>query len=66
MFALAGIAVWLIVKNLPARQVAAGATEIFDAYGNSYSNGWRYFSDGTSISPDGKYYKSGALIWSPA
>lgn len=27
--------------------------------------GWRYFSDGTSIGPDGSYYKDGSLIYTP-
>lgn len=26
--------------------------------------GWRYYSDGTSIGPDGTYYQNGAAIWS--
>lgn len=38
------------------------ATEILNG-GQRYANGWRYFSDGTSISPEGDYYKNGALIW---
>ena len=28
-------------------------------------NGWVYYSDGTAISPDGKYYKQGDLVYSP-
>lgn len=28
--------------------------------------GWQYFNDGTSIAPDGSYYKDGAPIWSPS
>lgn len=27
------------------------------------SNGWRYFTDGTSIAPDGSYYYQGALVY---
>ena len=27
--------------------------------------GWKYYSDGTAISPDGKYYYNGQLAWSP-
>ncbi|AVO42724.1 hypothetical protein [Simplicispira suum] len=27
--------------------------------------GWSYYSDGTAIGPDGKYYLNGQLIWSP-
>jgi hypothetical protein len=26
--------------------------------------GWRYFSDGTAISPEGTYYKNGKMIYS--
>lgn len=28
--------------------------------------GWRYFSDGTAISPDGKYYKNGEMVYDTA
>lgn len=28
--------------------------------------GWRYFSDGTVIGPDGSYYSNGVKVWSPA
>ena len=28
--------------------------------------GWKYFSDGTVIGPDGKYYSNGQLVWSPS
>ena len=28
--------------------------------------GWKYFSDGTAIGPDGKYYYKGELAWSPS
>ena len=27
--------------------------------------GWRYFDDGTVISPDGSYYLNGQLVWTP-
>jgi hypothetical protein len=39
--------------------VPGGAQEIF--YGTA--NGWRYFTDGTAISPDGTYYKNGQMVW---
>lgn len=26
---------------------------------------WQYFSDGTSIAPDGSYYKGDVKVWSP-
>jgi hypothetical protein len=28
--------------------------------------GYKYFSDGTVIGPDGKYYSNGELVWSPS
>lgn len=40
-------------------------SEIFDQWGASFDNGWRYFSDGTTIDPDGRYYRGGQLIWQP-
>lgn len=27
--------------------------------------GWRYYSDGTAIDPQGRYYFQGQLVWSP-
>jgi hypothetical protein len=27
--------------------------------------GWRYFDNGVAISPEGQYYKNGALVYSP-
>jgi hypothetical protein len=47
-------------------QNTAKIQEILDGSGSSYSNGWRYFTDGTAIDPQGNYYQNGALIWSPA
>jgi hypothetical protein len=44
----------------------SATTEIQNTAGlDDPAYGWRYFSDGTSISPDGKYYQGGELIWSP-
>lgn len=43
-----------------------GISEIFTgAQAGSVAYGWRYFSDGTAISPKGAYYQDGHLIWSP-
>lgn len=41
-------------------------SEVLDGNGGQFSNGWRYFTDGTSISPSGDYYLNGSKIWSPA
>lgn len=40
-------------------------TEILNAAGLPFDNGWRYYSDGTSIGPDGAYYFGGQKIWTP-
>lgn len=41
-------------------------TEVLNGSGGQFGNGWRYFTDGTAIDPQGNYYQNGALIWSPA
>jgi hypothetical protein len=71
---LAGVAVYMIWKAKsggaaggtsasPSGKPADWVSEIFGADGKRYDNGWRYFSDGTTIDPQGNYYKDGALIW---
>ncbi|KAI3589323.1 hypothetical protein D9X30_4906 [Cupriavidus sp. U2] len=45
---------------------AGSVSEIMNPNGGAWSNGWQYFSDGTSISPDGKYYYQGNLAYDPA
>lgn len=72
---LAGVAVYMIVKGKGGNPLAslfaalpapsAGTTEIFDSRGLPHANGWRYYSDGTSIGPDGKYYLNGQLVYTP-
>ncbi len=71
---LAAVAVYLITqsKKTPAKTAtgvtgtATGTVEIFDSMngGKAWGNGWRYFSDGTAIDPQGNYYQGGQLIWS--
>lgn len=41
-------------------------TEVLNGSGGQFSNGWRYFSDGTVIDPQGNYYLDGKMVWSPA
>ncbi len=66
----AGIAFYLVNKaggvQKATTAVVNGATEIFNSLGQRFNNGWRYFSDGTSIDPFGSYYRNGQKIWSPA
>lgn len=49
------------------RPVSSGTptSEILNAQGLPFDNGWRYYSDGTSIGPDGSYYFGGQRIWTP-
>jgi hypothetical protein len=46
-------------------QNAEKIAEVLDGAGGNFSNGWRYFTDGTAIGPDGKYYFQGQEVWSP-
>lgn len=43
--------------------IGAAVSEVFDAAGKAFSNGWRYFTDGTAIDPSGNYYSQGQLVW---
>ena len=71
--ALAAVAVFLIVKSqggkfkIPSVRLTPGTTdqvtEILNN-GSAFGNGWRYFSDGTSIGPDGSYYSGSQKVWS--
>jgi hypothetical protein len=43
-----------------------GATEITNTAGEGEAGyGWKYYSDGTAISPDGVYYYQGKKVWEP-
>lgn len=76
ILAAAAGAVWFIltrgaslVKTSPAPVAQSGkpagwTSEIYDSDGSSFSNGWRYFDDGTAIDPAGNYYSGGQLVWS--
>ena len=47
-------------------EVDTGAKEIANtALPGQYGYGWKYYDNGTAISPDGKYYYQGDLVWSP-
>lgn len=76
---LAGVALYLIAKTPTGkkalqsvtgtasnglRDVSQTVSEVFDTTGKAFSNGWRYFNDGTAIDPAGNYYQGGQLIWS--
>jgi hypothetical protein len=70
---IAAVAVYILTTAKPKTAVTsadykqpAGASEIMDSIGNAFTNGWRYFSDGTAIDPAGSYYSNGSMIWSPS
>lgn len=46
--------------NLPTTEIQNSAMPGDSAWG------WRYYTDGTAIGPDGAYYYQGQRIWSPA
>jgi len=53
-------------KTAPVPTIGGGVTEIENtSQEGDQAYGWRYFSDGTVIDPDGNYYRNGELIWSP-
>lgn len=51
-------AAWMLLRQRTAQ--AAQPQEIAT---QGPSNGWRYFTDGTSIDPAGNYYKGGKLVY---
>ena len=70
LIAAAGLAIYLYmnrdtsntIKNLG--KAINGISEIFTgAKPGDTAYGWRYFSDGGAISPDGKYYLNGQYIY---
>lgn len=65
---LAAVAVYLIAQtkktgNTAGQTVTDKVKEIFDSAGQAFGNGWRYFNDGTTIDPQGNYYKDGQMVW---
>lgn len=65
----AGVALYLVMRagsvKAAVTKVQQGATEIFNSLGKPFSNGYRYFSDGTVIDPAGAYWKNNQMIWAP-
>ncbi|HYD63329.1 MAG TPA: hypothetical protein VEC35_23435 [Noviherbaspirillum sp.] len=63
IFAGVAVAAYMLLKGRDAR--AARTNEITNpALPGQIGYGWRYFSDGTAIDPNGNYYLKGAPIWS--
>ena len=53
-------------KKPTAPKIAGAVTEIANTAGEGEEGfGWKYYSDGTVIDPDGNYYRNGKMIWSP-
>lgn len=62
--AAAGLAWWLISSGSATAKVGAGDTATGATLIREWA-GWRYYSDGTVIGPDGSYYYRGDLVYSP-
>jgi hypothetical protein len=64
LLALLGVGASYMMSKKPKKAYVQpdGASEIKVAQ----SNGWRYFTDGTAISPEGVYYFQGSQVWAPA
>ena len=66
VLALAGLAVWFIVKGRATLGQAQGKTSTYSRHAAPDYQGWQYFTDGVAISPDGVYYLNGSPVWSPS
>lgn len=59
-----------LVLLMVVRKSTAAAPAITNRYDTKAinvpnANGWQYFTDGTAIGPDGKFYKNDTLIYDP-
>lgn len=69
LYAMLAASAYLLLKKNPniVNNVGAavgGVSEIFTgAKAGDIGFGWRYFTDGTSISPEGTYYHNGVKVW---
>lgn len=65
--ALAGIALWMILKS--GKAVSATANFVDEIVNPSKPGddayGWRYFANGTVIDPAGAYWSDGRMVWAP-
>lgn len=51
---------------MASRKVSAKpAGYVGEIFPDGDTNGWRYFENGTAISPDGTYYQNGQMVWNP-
>lgn len=81
ILAAAGLGLWFVTKSTRGNAATSGAAslntggavqvpstikQIFnDDVPGQPGWGWQYFSDGTTIGPDGSYYMNGKKVWSP-
>lgn len=55
------------LKGSSAVSGDSGTTEVSNtALPGQEGYGWKYYSDGTAISPEGDYYSNGIKVWSPS
>lgn len=65
VLALSGLALWLILQGKKNVVPAGGQGPAYVTKAAPDYQGWQYFSDGTAISPDGRYFHNGDLVWAP-
>ncbi|MFL6675885.1 MAG: hypothetical protein ACJ8LG_21660 [Massilia sp.] len=65
LFGVVALGVYMIIKTMGTRAAGAAPANNYNTQEIMRYNGWVYYTDGTSIGPDGKYYKSGDLIYDP-
>jgi hypothetical protein len=78
IIAAAGLGLWFIAKVAQGKTVfgakpapistGAARTQAINntALPGQSGWGWQYFTDGTAIGPDGKYYSGGTEVYDPA
>lgn len=74
IIAAAAVGLFFISKSVKAKGLGSGTILGQSNKVNAVSNsalpgdpgwGWSYFTDGTAIGPDGKYYFQGAEVYDP-
>lgn len=65
LFAIVALGVFVLTKRAAAAQPAAPANN-YNTQEIMKSDGWTYYTDGTSIDPQGRYYYQGQFVYNPA
>lgn len=69
LLAVVGGGVFLMARYLAGRtrnsSVPAGPANTYGATEVMRDSGWIYYSDGTAVGPDGRYYFQGQQVYDP-